>query len=401
MKKRLLMVVPVIALLASCGSDPMDAVRKSLPGDVAVVDPGKVDQDVIDEYISDAFEEMFYSLEYKAVYNLSVDLSFSVNGTNEAGTFSGSSRIKGDITLGYDMVLVEDVAYSSIFLKVSGLTVESNLKLPDAMKEEMPIPESISIRNVDFYAYAFESELGAYAYVDLSNHSLQDYAKTALSLSGIKQEEIDGMLDSLLGEKIEGTEYRPGLAEIDLTDLFTQIDQAKTAQGAEPASEDDLEHPISLLLDLGDSGVEDIKTGFNEMVSDILPALSPVVGVKYSDEGGEVAGLEKTSIVMNVSSSQVAEAIGIPADQMPVQGVAGLLVTVGMDKGSEMYCLEELSLSANVSGNIEGVSFSFNGSVSLTATYNEEATMVTLTEEEMKTYSPITDELAGLIIGLM
>ena len=401
MKKRLLMVVPVIALLASCGSDPMDAVKKSLPGDVEYVDPAKTEEGVIDEYVSDVFDEMFYSLEYKAVYNLSVDVSLSVNGTNEAGTFNGSGRIKGDVQIGYDVKLVEEVPYSSIFLKVSGLTVESNTKLPDTVKEKMPIPENMSIKDVDLYVYAFESEMGAYAFVDLSNHALQDYAKTTLALNGMKQEEVDGLLDSLLGEKIEGSEYRPGLAEIDLTDLFTQINQAKVAEGAESASEEDLKHPITAILTLGDEEMESIKIDFNEMIEDILPALSPAVGVKYSDEGGEVIGLEKTSVVMNVNSSQIATAMGIPAEQMPVQGVAGLLVSVGMDKGSENYVLEELSLSANVSGNMEGISFSVNGSVSLTATYNDQAEMVVLTEAQMKTYSPITDELADLILGMM
>ena len=402
MKKRLLMVVPVIALLASCGqTDPMDGVRKSLPSDVEAVDSNIVDQEVIDEYISDAFDEMFYSLEYKAVYSLSVDFSLSVNGTNEAGTFSGSSRVKGDILLGYDMDVIENVAYSSIFLKATGLTVESNLSLPDSVKQGMPIPENVSIRNVDLYCYAFESELGAYAFVDLSNHSLQDYAKSTLALSGLEQKEIDEMLDSLLGEKIEGTEYRPGLAEIDLTDLLTQIDEVKSKEGEEPAPKEVLEHPISTILAMGDEEVENLKLTFNQMIGDILPALSPVVGVKYSDEGGDMLGLEKTSIVMNVSSSQIASALEIPAEQMPVQGVAGLLVSVGMDKGSEDYCLDELILSANISGNMEGITFSANGSISLSAAYNDIAVMVTLTEEQMEEYSQITNALASMIIKMM
>ncbi len=402
MKRRLLMVVPVIALLAGCGkTDPMAEVSKSLPGDVVEVDPNQVEQGVIDEYISDAFNEMFYSLEYKAVYNLSVDLSLSLNGETEAGAFTGSARVKGDIAVGYDSVIKEDVLYSSVFLKVSGLTVESNISLPDSMKQEMQVPENISIKDVDLFAYGFESESGAYGFVDLSNHSLQDAAKSALVSSGFKEEDINKYLDTLLGEKTQGSEYRPGLAAIDLTDLLTQINQYRTAQGAEPASEDELQHPITNFLAMGDAEMESIKIDFNELMEDILPALSPVVGTKYSVESSDVVGLEKTSIVMNVNSSQVAAAMGIPENQMPINGVAGLLLSVGIDKGSENYALEELSLSANLSGNMEGFSFSFNGSVSLNVLYNDQATMETLSEAQMSTYRPITNELAQLIISLM
>lgn len=402
MKRRLLMVVPVIALLAGCGkTDPMAEVSKSLPGDVVEVNPNQVEQDVIDEYISDAFNEMFYSLEYKAVYNLSVDLSLSLNGATEAGAFTGSARVKGDIAIGYDSVIKEEVPYSSVFLKVSGLTVESNISLPDSMKQEMSVPENISIKDVDLFAYGFESELGAYGFVDLSNHSLQDAAKNALVSSGFKEEDINKYLDTLLGEKTQGSEYRPGLAAIDLVDLFTQIDNYRASQGAEPASEDVLQHPITNLLSMGDTEMESIKIDFNELMKDILPALSPVVGTKYSVESDDVVGLEKTSIVMNVNSSQVAAAMGISENQMPINGVAGLLVSVGIDKGSENYALEELSLSANLSGNMEGFSFLFNGSLSLNVLYNDQATMETLSEAQMSTYRPITNELTQLIISLM
>ncbi len=402
MKKRLLMVIPTIALLASCGkADPLAEVSKSLPGDVDVVNPSQVEQGVIDEYISDAFNEMFYSLEYKAVYSLSVDLSLSLNGATEAGAFTGSARVKGNVLLGYDVHVIEEIPYSSVFLKVSGLTVESNISLPDSMKQKMPVPENISIKDVDLFAYGFESELGAFGFVDLSNHALQDAAKNALVSSGLAEEDINEYLDTLLGEKTQGSEYRPGLAAIDLVDLFTQIDKYRASQGAEPSSEDILQHPITYLLSMGDAEMESIRIDFNELMEDILPALSPVVGTKYTVESADVVGLEKTSIVMNVSSSQVAAAMGIPENQMPVNGVAGVLLSVGVDKGSEDYALEELNLSANVSGNMEGFSFSFNGSVSLTVSYNDQATMETLSEAQMDTYRPITNELAQLIISLM
>ena len=120
-----------------------------------------------------------------------------------------------------------------------------------------------------------------------------------------------------------------------------------------------------------------------------------------SEAGEGVEGLDKTSIAINVSSAQIAAALEIPPEYMPVNGVAGLLVSVGMDKGSEDYALEEISLSANVSGSIEEVSFAINGSVSLTALYNEQATMKVLGETEKPNYADVTASVYGIISNML
>ena len=72
-----------------------------------------------------------------------------------------------------------------------------------------------------------------------------------------------------------------------------------------------------------------------------------------------------------------------------------------MDKGSEDYALEEISLSANVSGSIEEVSFAINGSVSLTALYNEQATMKVLGETEKPNYADVTASVYGIISNML
>lgn len=402
MKKRILMVVPVLALLAGCGqSDPLDAVRKTLPDDVSVVDPAKEGEGVVEEYIDDAFKEMLNISEIRSVYHLAADLSVSTSVVVENAIYGGNVRLKGDLYFGFETVTVDEKSYSSLFLDLDNFTLNSHLKLPDEVKQKMPIPEDIAFNDVNLFVYATELEDGAYAYFDLSNHVLQDYIKTELVLNKMTEEQIETTLDSLLGKKIEDSEYRPGLALVNVTDLLKSINEARVAEGAEAIEEEEMLHPITALLYFARDMINNIEGNIQEFVSEFLPMVSPVVGVKYIEVGPSLDGLEKTSIAINVSSAQIAAALEIPPEYMPVNGVAGLLISVGMEKGSEDYALEEISLSANVSGSIEEVSFAVNGSVSLTALYNEQATMEELGETEKLNYSDVTTTVYGLISNLL
>ena len=403
MKKRLLMVVPVLALLASCGeADPMEAVRKSLPDDVSVVDPAKEGEGVVEEYIDDAFKEMLNVSEMRSVYHLAADLSASISVAVENVTYGGNVRLKGDLYFGFETVVTADEkSYSSLFLNLDNFTLNSHLNLPDEAKEKMPIPEDIAFNDVNLSVYATELEDGTVAYFDLSNPVLQDYIKTELALTEMPEEQIETTLDSLLGEKIEGSEYRPGLALVDVTKLLESINEARVAKGAQAMEEQEMLHPITAILTFAQEFVGQIETNMNEFVSEFLPYVSPIVGIKTTEISEGEEGLDKTSIAINVSSAQIAAALEIPPEYMPVNGVAGLLVSVGMDKGSEDYALEEISLSANVSGTIEEVSFAINGSVSLTASYNEQATMEELGETEKLNYADVTASVYGIISNLL
>ena len=402
MKKRLLMVVPILALLASCGeTDPMDAVRKSLPDDVSVVDPAKEEEGVVEEYIDDAFKEMLNISEIRSVYHLAADLSVSTSVVVENATYGGNVRLKGDLYFGFETVTVDEKSYSSLFLDLDNFTLNSHLNLPDEVKQKMPIPEDIAFNDVNLFAYATELEDGAVAYFDLSNHEIQNYAKTVLAANSLTEEQIESTLDSLLGKKIEGSEYRPGLALVNVTDLLESINEERVAEGAEAMEEQEMLHPITAILTFAQEFVGQIETSMNEFVSEFLPVVSPIVGVKMSEAGEGVEGLDKTSIAINVSSAQIAAALEIPPEYMPVNGVAGLLISVGMDKGSEDYALEEISLSANVSGAIEETSFAINGSVSLTALYNEQATMQEVGETAKLNYADVTATVYGIISNML
>ena len=403
MKKRLLMVVPVLALLTSCGeTDPMEAVRKTLPDDVSVVDPAKEEEGVVEGYIDDAFKEMLNVSEMRSVYHLASDLSVSTSVVVENVTYGGNVRLKGDLYFGFETVVTADEkSYSSLFLDLDKFTLNSHLNLPDEVKEKMPIPEDIAFNDVNLFVYATELEDGTVAYFDLSNPVLQDYIKTELALTEMPEEQIETTLDSLLGEKIEGSEYRPGLALVDVTKLLESINEARVAEGAQAMEEQEMLHPITAILTFAQEFVGQIETNMNEFVSEFLPFVSPIVGIKTTEISEGEEGLDKTSIAINVSSAQIADALKIPAAQFPINGVAGLLVSVGMDKGSEDYALEEISLSANVSGTIEEVPFAVNGSVSLTALYNEQATMKELGETEKPNYTDVTASVYGIISNLL
>ena len=402
MKKRLLMVVPILALLTSCGeTDPMDAVRKSLPDDVSVVDPAKEGEGVVEEYIDDAFKEMLNISEIRSVYHLAADLSVSTSVVVENATYGGNVRLKGDLYFGFETVTVDEKSYSSLFLDLDNFTLNSHLNLPDEVKSKMPISEDIAFNDVSLFAYATELEDGAVAYFDLSNHEIQNYAKTVLAANSLTEEQIESTLDSLLGKKIEGSEYRPGLALVNVTNLLESINEERVAEGAEAMEEQEMLHPITAILTFAQEFVGQIETSMNEFVSEFLPVVSPIVGVKMSEAGEGVEGLDKTSIAINVSSAQIAAALEIPPEYMPVNGVAGLLISVGMDKGSEDYALEEISLSANVSGAIEETSFAINGSVSLTALYNEQATMQEVGETAKLNYADVTATVYGIISNML
>ena len=396
------MVVPILALLTSCGeTDPMDAVRKSLPDDVSVVDPAKEGEGVVEEYIDDAFKEMLNISEIRSVYHLAADLSVSTSVVVENATYGGNVRLKGDLYFGFETVTVDEKSYSSLFLDLDNFTLNSHLNLPDEVKSKMPISEDIAFNDVSLFAYATELEDGAVAYFDLSNHEIQNYAKTVLAANSLTEEQIESTLDSLLGKKIEGSEYRPGLALVNVTNLLESINEERVAEGAEAMEEQEMLHPITAILTFAQEFVGQIETSMNEFVSEFLPVVSPIVGVKMSEAGEGVEGLDKTSIAINVSSAQIAAALEIPPEYMPVNGVAGLLISVGMDKGSEDYALEEISLSANVSGAIEETSFAINGSVSLTALYNEQATMQEVGETAKLNYADVTATVYGIISNML
>lgn len=412
MKKRLLLVLPVVAFLAGCGeTDPMAEVQKSLPSDVEKIDPAEAEQGEIVEYIMDAVNGVFNIFEDKAVYNVAIDLSSSVSGKENGQAYSSNAFIKGNLSGGYEVVDHNGVNYGSAFLQVTNFTVSADLNLPEALKEEMPIPEHMAISNANFYACIVETHVEdkdvAFAFFDLSDHSIQDYVKTTLLANEMPEAQVDLMLDVILGEKEEGEQYRPGKVHMNLSYILETLDEHFVALGKESIGEEAIAHPVLYFLEMAQDEATVYQQQYANMAMFVLASLNATIGIKeeaVEPSEGAMVGLDKVSLVLNISSAQVAEMMGVAPETIPVNGVAGLLISVGMDNGEEKdYALEELSLSVNLTYSEPDMNVAARGSVSLTASYNQEAEMVYPSSEELTAYVDITDtvlDIIGNIIGL-
>ena len=401
MKKRLLLVLPIVAFLVGCGeTDPMAEVSKSLPDDVEKVDPEKAEEGEIAEYVSDTVNGFFNFSEEKVVYNLSIDLNVSVNGKEGNDSYSATTYIKGGIGLGYEVMEYESVEYGAMFVNITDLTVRLNLNLPAAAKEKMPIPENVSLSNVNLFAYVAETPEGALGFIDLSDHTIQDFIKSTIIANDIPEIFADGILDSVLGEKEEGSQYRPGKVLVNVSHILEEISKSRVAEGAEPFDEKLINHPVLYLLSMGISELAEVQENYGMLVSAFLPAFGPIVGIKEDTpaDPSEMVGLDKIALVLNISSGKVCELLGIQPEQLPVSGVAGLLLTVGMEKGEEIgYALEELALSANLTIKTEESDIHVNGSLGLDCAYNDVAEMIGISAEEYATYTDATEAVLSII----
>ena len=363
--------------------------------DVEVIEDTDETKTVIEEYFTDAFVSVVNISDNKVVYHLSVDFSMTTEGSMGEGlNYSGGSSVKGDLLFGYEVKYVEDNPYTSAFFQAINFTLSEHMSFPEAVKEKMSIPEAISFSNVNFYGYVTESADGTLAYLDLSDHSIQDYAKLVIESNGYAAF-ADGILNAVLGDKIEGTEYRPGLVKVDVSKLIKDIDDLDDSAEHEALPEDLVKQPLSYYLSMGRMGVAEIEETVAGLAESVLTVVTPQVGVKYAEkehpeDPAEMSELVSTSFVLNVSSAEVAANFGVSEEQLPIHGVAGLLVTVGDETGAELYALQELKLQANLSGDFEEFKFSFNGLFHLEASYNDQAELVVPLNDELLQFNDIT-----------
>ena len=147
MKKKLLLLLPIIPLAVSCGeADPMAEVAKSLPSDVQVV-PVQSDEEkeAYTEIVDTAFENFLNPDDLTQYHELDIDVRFNVAGQG----FSGSGSIKGEISLGIAKEYNEQTEknYCGAFIAVRDLSVTENVNLPKEVT--VPIPSSMSFTDVD------------------------------------------------------------------------------------------------------------------------------------------------------------------------------------------------------------------------------------------------------------
>lgn len=375
MKKKLLLLLPIIPLAVSCGeADPMAEVAKSLPSDVQVVPvQSEEEKEAYTEIVDTAFENFLNPDDLTQYHELDIDVRFNVAGEG----FSGSGSIKGEISLGIAKEYNEQTEknYCSAFIAVKGLSVTENVNLPKEVT--IPIPSSMSFTDVDVSLLVTEMTTGVYAFLDGSDHEFQDLVHFVLASTGMPEEDVvnpevpgevtygvQTYLDMFLGEKEEGEQYRPGHALINVRDLLNSIGNYLE----DPAPEEIVNAPVTYLSQMMVAQFvnwNDLILGY---VDKALEMINPTVGVKVEDEL-----VVKTSVLLNVSTYSLAAQAGIDESTFPIHGYAGLLVSVGTENGSSIPCIEEVKLSANLNGAVEGVSFSVVGSVGLESYYEEQA----------------------------
>ena len=361
-------MIPLVALLASCGSapDPLAAVAKQLPNDVTPVSTSTPEQQGTYSRALNKVMEGITTFDFsKSVYNLSLDLSVSVSGSYQGVAFSGSVGLSGSVTVGFDQYIVSEETYSRMFMSVDNLSLSANINLPSAVLERMPFtfPTSMSY-GLKFAEYIEETPSGTFVYADYSDRGLQDIIASIIGMNAEEAKDIENALDAILGEK-DASGYRPGLAKINFTTLIPEIYQDMTNKALPPAIAN---KPISYAMDMMGDSIEEFLSEAGDMVPALAEMASPYIGVQYN--GNE---LGKVTAVFNVNVASLIQQAGGDPSYVPVSGVFGLLVSVGTDHGSEVPVLETLELSANMSVSAGGFYVGINGNLSFNAYFGSQA----------------------------
>lgn len=407
MKKKFLSIIPMVALLASCGSDPMAAVSQTLPNDVEKVD-SKADPVLYTRAVDEIFDGM-NEMDYEAAsYHLSVDYSMSESGSVRGVSISGSARVSGDLYFGFEQAVVEKEKFSYVYLEAKNLTVFSNMNMSQQGPESIAMPSTIDFKNVNFGAYLAETEAGALGILDLSDHALQDGILKLLLDMGYELEGqesgdmyISGandMLDMFLGEKIKDSNYRPGLVSLNLSELLEAYDalQAKIQDEYVPLSESEIKHPVSFVISEAMGAIDDLFEQVQAYLPMILAAVEPAIGVELEHTAlGDL--ITKSSLAANVSSADLCSKLNIDPSEFPVSGYAGILISVGMDTGANYPVLEELKLAANVSYSMEGLSVSINGHIYFDGSYEDKASIREFTGD-VESATDLTDLVIELFM---
>lgn len=368
MRKRIFTMIPLVALLASCGSapDPLAAVAKQLPGDVTPVSTSTPEQQETYSRALNKVMEGITTFDFsKSVYELSLGLNVSVSGSYQGVAFSGSVGLRGSVTVGFDQHKESEETYSSMFMSVDNLSFTANINLPSDMLERMPFtfPTSMSC-GLKFAEYIEETPSGTFVYADYSDRGLQDIIAKVIGMNAEEAKDIEDTLDAILGEK-DGSGYRPGLAKINFTTLLPEIYQDMTNEALPPAIAN---KPISYAMDMMGNSIEEFLSKAGDMLPAIVEIVNPYVGVQYN--GNE---LDKVTAVFNVNVASLIQQAGGDPSSVPVSGVFGLLVSVGTDHGSKVPVLETLELSANMSVATENFTVGLNGNLAFNAYFGSQA----------------------------
>ena len=409
MKFKYLITLPLVAVLASCGTSRSAAekVNQKLPSDVKKV---AADDEAYQDYINAAIDSGLGNLLSfdDTLYHLRVDFDGKLNLKSEQVKSNNNASVHGDVYLGWNVLSTEDDDYFFAYVGVKDFTVKAHVEYP-VFDEET---EALVNTNYDFNyknlsLQVFYEELpgvGALAFIDLSNHGVQDLLKQALVLAGLPEEStVDpeteepvigykDILDLVLGTAEEGETYRPGYSYINISQILQAVTEPEGDDG-EYTDEQlyTFAHPLPLIMmEAFEEAYESIAE-VAQIAKFVLPSLEPTVGAKVDAEGNP----EKISIVYNSTVKDVVKKFAgedYDASELPVSGNFGIKYTVGTNNGSEELCLEELVVAfyGNVTTEDEDVvaNGSIDAKLALDVHYGDQAQIeFPLTQQALEPYT--------------
>ena len=386
MKFKKFITVPMIALLASCGTQTGEQVSKRviqrLPEDVVQVEDDEKSQGLIDEFVKGVSR---FTLE-DALYSGHVGAELSASGKVTNFNLKEYAKLDATVLAGFKKYAQTEgenpIDLYRGYIGLSDLDVKASLQIPGVSQSgegETPSLKvqtvEVDLQDISLSMYYYETADAAKLYVNMSDTRIQDLVTTVATAAGMSSM-VDTILDSILGAKEEGQQYRPGKFYIDVTNVIDRYLKSKYEEGEIPAEYlDVIKHPFKFL---NDALVDRITSAFTEevigKVVETIENLKPAVGAKYDDQ----ENLSKVSLVWNSTVKNAIKEIGGDSSvQLPVSGSFGLEISVGNEHGSKALALQELLAKADIKGSVNNgtgrISVSGAVDVECEAYYGEQA----------------------------
>ena len=383
MKIKHLFVLPLVALLASCGNEGAKAypVDQKLPEDLQVVES----EDDAYAYVEDKIVTSIFNFnEEDAAYHLAIDANISYSQSPMAV----KGAVKGDVYFAYEGL---EGGIHDAYLFVQGLDLNLKVTVPTENNKTRTL--SFVGKGVDFTLYYVESLVDdtyvtTDAYLDLSDEGLQDLVYSVLNTMGYieSREMFDQMLLFLFGAD------NPGYLHIDVSDVLYSVNKKLKAdwdaeQELLPPEEREeypgtlgyfADAPFSTAFGLLKYYLSQWLAGqFQEIKGTILQII-PMIGatIAVNPENYRKEGFSSASLLLNGSAKGIAEKLGASKEDLKyIPDVRfGLLVSVGNETGADSFALQELKLGLDIKNMEvdEGVKVSVQAQLSLECSYNDE-----------------------------
>ncbi len=423
MKRTKLLVLPLVTLLASCGSNQAagynTTVRLPAGGQKVTATEKKDDQEVVTEEYAGYLKEMIYGIDNTVRQNsYKVSLEFDVKAQNinqGEGLKKMSLAFNGQVDA-YVAKPATEEGYASAMIELKNLSfnlanfAQSNYSADGSVERNYLNLKIDGLKNVKLY-YTVDKE-EAYVLADLSDPSVKSTVMSVLNQATeeMTEEQVDAMLDMFLGKtrkcyaKVAEIMELIGSGENQIIEEGNEEEgRALRLEDTEPTEEEEkpelpadlLGYGISYLLQMYEEQVSPMLLGLAPTAAQMLPSVGIVPDMQVYKEGENVNGIgleynaNVKKLIEQFSKQEPTTKMSVPATGEEGEGSnvpefekfnAGVAVLVGNTHGSEphtlaneeveKYALEEVNLKADASMKDYG---SFCGAITLGMFYNQQA----------------------------